>query len=92
MRTLAIDTRIIKEYDAKLDSKKRLTIRGTKFEHYKVQVTASGTLILKPQVLVDLDSISENTLKMIEKSVKSFKKGKASKPIDLSKYNFDKED
>ncbi|MBD3385322.1 hypothetical protein GF407_10405 [candidate division KSB1 bacterium] len=29
--------KIIKEYDAKLDNKKRLTIRGAKYDHYKVR-------------------------------------------------------
>lgn len=83
---------VVKEYDAKLDSKKRITIRGSKYEHYRVQIKKDGTLILKPQILVDLGSISENTLKMIESSIKSLKEGIASEPIDLSKYNFDEED
>ena len=64
----------IKEYDAKLDNKKRLTIRGAKYNHYKVKE------------LIDANLLSENTLKMIDKSVTHFKKGKASAPINLSKF------
>ncbi|HZW37926.1 MAG TPA: hypothetical protein VFF33_01360 [Ignavibacteriaceae bacterium] len=82
---------VVKEYSAKLDNKNRLTLRESKFYHYKVRVKKDGTIILKPQILVDLDSISENTYKMIKKSVENLKKGKASKPINLDEFDFDKE-
>ena len=76
----------IKEYSAKLDSKKRITIRGAKFDHYKVRELENGKIELSPQALVDVNAISPKTLKMIDKSVANFKSGKASKPIDLSEF------
>jgi len=77
---------VIKEYDAKLDNKNRLTIRGAKFDHYRVRELSDGKIELSPQVLIEADQISENTLEMIGKSVANLKKGKVSEPIDLSKY------
>ncbi|MBN2357683.1 hypothetical protein JXO59_16335 [candidate division KSB1 bacterium] len=78
--------KVIKEYDAKLDNKKRLTIRGAKYDHYKVRELSDGKIELSPQVLIEADHLSENTLKMIEKSVANLKKGKVSEPIELSKF------
>jgi hypothetical protein len=78
----------IKEYSAKLDSKKRITLRGARYNHYKVQVLNDGKILLKPQLLVDSDIVSPKTLKMIEKSINNFKAGIVSKPINLKKYNF----
>ena len=77
---------IIRKYDAKLDSKKRLTIRGTKYNFYHVQELNDGTLILKPRILVDPNELSENTLRMMDKSMENFKKGNVSKPINIDNY------
>lgn len=77
---------IVKQYDAKLDDKKRLTIRGTKFNFYHVDEFNDGTLILKPRVLVDPNELSLNTLHMMDKSMKNLRNGKVSKPIELEKY------
>jgi hypothetical protein len=83
---------VVKQYDAKLDSKKRITLRGAGHEYYKVEILEDDVIVLKPRLLIDLDSISEDTLNMIKKSVEAFKKGKASEPVNLEDFNFDKED
>jgi len=77
---------IVKRYDAKLDNKKRLTIRGANFDFYNVQEFNDGTLVLKPRVLIDPNEISENSLRMMDKSIENLKKGNASSPIDVEKY------
>ncbi len=77
---------VVKKYDAKLDHKKRLTIRGTQFEFYHVLEFSDGTLVLKPRILVDPLELSENTLRMMDKSIENIKYGKASKPVDIEKY------
>jgi hypothetical protein len=79
-----------KEYTAKLDDKKRLTIRGAKYDYYKVRELSDGKIELSPQVLIDTNILSDNTLKMIEKSVYNYKRGNASEPIDLSKFIIEK--
>ena len=77
---------IVKRYDAKLDNKKRLTMRGANFDFYNVQEFNDGTLVLKPRVLIDPNEISENSLRMMDKSIENLKKGNASSPIDVEKY------
>ena len=74
---------IVLEYDAKMDSKKRLTIRGAKFDYYNIKEMDDGSIVISPRVLVDPFEISEDTLSMIDSSVKNMKKGKVSKPIKL---------
>ena len=70
-------------YDAKMDSKKRVTLRGAKYEYYNVQEMDDGSIILSPRVLVSPFEISEKTLKMMDDSMKNFKAGNVSKPIKL---------
>jgi len=68
-------------YDAKMDSKKRVTLRGAKYEYYNVQEMDDGSVILSPRVLVSPFEISENTLKTMDQSMENFKAGKVSKPL-----------
>ena len=76
----------IREYDAKVDSKKRLTLRESPFEYYHVEHYSDGSILLQPRQLVEPLSVSENTLNMMDKSMANVKKGKAGKAIDLSKF------
>jgi hypothetical protein len=75
----------VKTYDAKLDSKRRLVLRSAKYDHYHVYEREDGSLILTPKILVDAP-LSKETLKLVERSVKNLKKGKASAPVDIDKY------
>lgn len=75
---------IIKEYEAKLDSKHRLTIRGSDYKYFQVKEYGDGHLELLPKVLVDPGEISINTLKMMDQSVENLKKGVATEAIDLN--------
>jgi hypothetical protein len=74
----------IREYDAKLDSKRRLTIRNTNFDYYHVQEMDDGTIILEPRELTVPFQISARTLSMMDQAVENIKSGKSSAPIDLS--------
>ena len=76
----------IKEYDAKIDSKKRLTLRESPYEYYHVEHYTDGSIVLFPRELVQPLCVSENTLSMMDKSIKNVKSGKAGKAIDLSKF------
>lgn len=78
--------KLFKEYEAKLDNKKRLTVRESQYEYYHVSEFDDGTIILKPCVLVDANLISENSLKTMDDSIKNFKKGRVSKKIDVERY------
>lgn len=77
---------VIKEYDAKLDSKKRITLRNNNFDYYHVQEMSDGTIILLPRELTAPFQISANTLNMIDSSMENMRSGKVSAAIDLSEF------
>jgi len=74
------------EYDARIDMKKRLTLRGAAFDYYHVQEYADGRIMLAPRELVPPFEVSKRTLATLDESMVNFKKGKVSKPIDLSSF------
>ena len=73
----------LKQYDAKLDSKKRITIRNPKYEYYHVTEQENGVVVLEPRELVDPFTISKKTLNDMEEDVNNLKEGIVSKPIKL---------
>ena len=77
---------LIREYEAHLDTKNRITLRGSGLEYYAVKMFSDGHVLLEPRVLVPPDAISKKTLKMLDEAAANFKKGKVSEPIDLDKY------
>ena len=52
-----------KEYDAKLDSRNRITIRDAGYEHYHVHEFDDGTVVLEPRVLVSPNRLTAKTLR-----------------------------
>ncbi len=74
---------VARTYDAKIDSKKRVTLRGAKYEFYHAQEMSEGSVILSPRVLVPPFEVLEKMLKTMDDSMENFKAGKASKPIKL---------
>ncbi len=81
-----MQTAVIKEYDAHLDMKKRVTLRGAEAEYYAVRMFDDGHIVLEPRVLVPPEMISKRTLKMLDKAAANFKKGNVSKPVDFDRY------
>lgn len=77
----------IKEYDARMDMKKRVTLRGAQYDHYHVYEYDDGKIVLEPRELVSPFEISKRTLATMDTSMDSFKKGKTSKAIDLSVFS-----
>ena len=80
---------IVKEYEAKLDNKHRITIRGSEYQYFQVKQYGGGHLELLPRVLVDPKEISKNSLKMMDKSVENLKKEKVSEPINFDSIKED---
>jgi len=56
----------VKEYDAKLDSRKRLTIREAEYDHYHVREFEDGRIVLEPRVLVSPNARTAETLRDAE--------------------------
>ena len=76
----------VMEYDAKIDSKKRVTLRNANFEYYHVLQMSDGIIILEPRELRAPFQVSASTLSMIDKSMENLKRGVTSDPIDLSEF------
>lgn len=75
-----------KNYTTKIDSKKRLTIRGAKYDYYKVREYENGFITLEPQELISPLDISSKKLESMDKAVENFKIGQVSNDIDLSEF------
>ena len=76
----------VREYDAKLDSKKRLTLREAGYEYYHVSVLPDQRIVLEPRVLTAPFEVSANTLKMMDSAVENMKTGKVSPALELSEF------
>src|SRR2546428_2811381 len=77
---------VVERYDVAADSKKRINLRNAKTKYFHVKALSNGCYLLEPRVLVPPQAISSRSLKMLDKSVASLKKGQASAPIDLSAF------
>lgn len=76
----------VREYDAKLDSKKRITLRNAVFDYFHVSELEDGRILLEPRELVKPFSVSANTLSMMDKAVENMKNNKVSGKLDLSEF------
>lgn len=72
-----------KSYTARPDGKRRIVLRGPVHEQYHVRHRADGVIELRPQVMVDVASISARTLADITRSMEALDRGEASAPVDL---------
>lgn len=76
----------VKEYTAHIDSKKRISLRGARYQYYAVKEYDNGCIMLEPRELVAPEEISKKTLASMDEAVKNFKLGNVSDPIDLSDF------
>ena len=51
---------IVKQYDAKVDSKKRITLRDAKYDYYSVTTYDDGSVSLEPKMLVSNKNLTMN--------------------------------
>ncbi|MFZ4618594.1 MAG: hypothetical protein ACOYM2_20715 [Rectinemataceae bacterium] len=76
-----------KEYDARIDTKKRVTIRGARFDHYHVQEFLDGRIVLEPRELVVPFELSALTMAVMDSSMQNLDEGKVSEPLDLTAFS-----
>ena len=76
----------VKNYDAHLDSKKRITLRNAKFQYYHVCEYENGCIMLEPRELIAPKDISSRTLADMDQVTRNFKLGKVSDPVDRSDF------
>lgn len=75
---------VVADYTAHLDVKHRLTLRGAKYAYYQVKEYENGCIVLEPKELAVPKEKSKNPLAMMDESVRNFKAGNVSAPIDLT--------
>ena len=80
--------RSVREYDTKIDAKKRITLRGSRYEYYHVVEFPNGKIELLPRELKEPFEISREALHMMDLSMENLKKGVASEALDLSAYDY----
>lgn len=78
---------VVKDYIARIDSKKRITLRGALFQYYNIKEYDNGCIILEPRELTVPESISARTLEDMDKAISNFKMGEVSSPVDLSDFS-----
>ena len=76
----------LRSYDAKIDSKKRITLRNALFEYFHVEEYDDGRILLEPRELTAPFQVSAQTLSMMDSAVENMKAGKVSDAIDLSEF------
>lgn len=77
---------VTRTYDAKVDAKRRITLRNARFEYYNVKEYQDGSILLEPREYAAPFSVSANTLAMMDSAIKGLKQGEASDPVDLSGF------
>ena len=78
--------RVEKEYTTHIDSKKRITLRGARYQYYNVKEYDNGCILLEPRELTVPKDISSQTLADMDKAISNIKKGKVSSKVDLSDF------
>ena len=73
----------VRTYDTKIDMKKRITLRNSKYEYYHVQEFEDGRIMLEPRELVIPPEISQTTVSMMDSAMTNLKNGKVSEPVDF---------
>jgi len=76
----------VQNYTTHIDTKKRITLRGAKYNYYTVKEYANGCIMLDPQELVPAIKLSSKTLKEMDTAIRNFKAGTVSEPVDLSEF------
>lgn len=76
----------VKEYDAKIDIKRRVTLRGARFDHYHVKEYSDGRIELEPRELVEPFELSARTLAAMDEGMARLKAGEAGEAVDLSSF------
>lgn len=76
----------VKEYDARVDGKHRVTLRGARYDYYNVKELANGCYILEPRELTVPEDISSATLADMDATIANVRTGVVFAPIDLSDF------
>ena len=76
-------TAVVKEFDVKGDPRKRFTIPGASFEHYRAMLFSDGHIELYPRILAD-PTISLATLERMDEVMEKLAQGRVGQPMDAA--------
>lgn len=76
----------VRNYDVHIDSKKRVTLLGARYQYYNVSEYDNGCIMLEPRELAIPEEISSRTLSGMDQAIRNFKLGQVSDPVDLSDF------
>ncbi len=76
----------LKDYTVRIDSKKRVTLRGAMYQYYSVREFQNGCIMLEPRELKVPETISARTLADMDAAIKNFNNGNVSTAVDLSDF------
>ncbi len=54
---------LVRQYEATLDARNRLTVRDAGYQHYHVKEFDDGTVVLEPRVLVSPNLLTAETIR-----------------------------
>ena len=75
--------KVVAERDVRVDSKKRVTLTGAEYEHYRMSRYDDGRILLEPRVLRVPDAISRRTLSHVDEAMANLSAGVAGEEFDL---------
>jgi hypothetical protein len=70
------------EYDAKVDGRKRITLRRAEYQHYHVTVHPDGRIVLEPRVLSESPAISRRSLAAMDQAAAELEAGRVSDAVE----------
>lgn len=77
---------LVREYDAKMDSRRRVTLRNGKYPFFHVLEYADGRVILEPRELVEPFRISPEALQMMDESIQEIQNGGKLQTLNLAEW------
>jgi hypothetical protein len=75
--------KVVAERDVRMDSKKRVTLTGAEYEHYRMRRYDDGRILLEPRVLRVPDAISRRTLSHVDEAMTNLSAGITGEEFDL---------
>lgn len=78
---------VLKEYDLKMDSKRRVTLRSAEYEHYHARHYADGKILLEPRELREPETISRRALEQMDEAIRNLRDGVAGDEFDLAEVD-----
>ena len=76
----------VREYDAKLDSRKRITLRRAQYPFFHVREYEDGRILLEPRELTEPFMISSEDLQALDKAIEEIDNGYEPQIFDPSAW------